>query len=209
MFSVRSAHSDTAVACVDCHSIHGAAPESQGKMLAKPTAELCATCHPAAANSFRRPFGHNMETGGLDCASCHNPHEGNIPNMLKADSVNELVPAPAARFPPTRPLGLLPHALAPALVLRASLYHGLLELAAMPSGPAAPLDVPAAIDRLVDDCRPTALWHLRRDYYPRTDEERERVLRLIEQHGDVEAYRRARTLREWLSRTSSARSAGC
>jgi predicted CXXCH cytochrome family protein len=172
-------------------------------------ADTCYTCHKSQRAKAMRTSHHPVREGKMDCSSCHNPHEGNIPNMLKADSVNELVPAPAARFPPTRPLGLLPHALAPALVLRASLYHGLLELAAMPSGPAAPLDVPAAIDRLVDDCRPTALWHLRRDYYPRTDEERERVLRLIEQHGDVEAYRRARTLREWLSRTSSARSAGC
>ena len=26
----------------------------------------------------------------MDCSSCHNPHEGQVPNMLKADVVNEL-----------------------------------------------------------------------------------------------------------------------
>ena len=89
MFSVRSAHSDTAVACVDCHSIHGAAPEAQAKMLAKPTVELCATCHPAAANSFRRPFGHELDRAGLDCASCHNPHAGAGKDSLVVDRSGE------------------------------------------------------------------------------------------------------------------------
>ena len=40
-----------------------------------------------------------------------------------------------------------------------------------------------AIDDLVDECRATALWFLRPDYHPRTDEERRSVLREVQKHG--------------------------
>jgi len=52
---------------------------------------------------------------------------------------------------------------------------------------------------LVDDYRARCLWFLREDYYPETPGERERVLGLIAQHGDHEAFRRAAEVRTWLS----------
>jgi len=61
--------------------------------------------------------------------------------------------------------------------------------------------------RLVDDYRSRCLWFLREDYYPTSDPERERVLTLITQHGDQEAFRRVAELRKWLSPHSSANSA--
>lgn len=66
----------------------------------------------------------------------------------------------------------------------------------------------AAVDQLVDEQRIACLWFLRPDYYPATDGERLRVLGLIERHGDLQAFRRAATLRRWLSPTSSDASAG-
>lgn len=66
----------------------------------------------------------------------------------------------------------------------------------------------AAVDRLVDEERIACLWFLRPDYYPLTHEERRRVLKLIERHGDLEAFRRAATLRRWLSPHSNDASAG-
>jgi len=66
-----------------------------------------------------------------------------------------------------------------------------------------------SVNRLVDEYRLRCLWFLRSDYYPKTDEDRLRVLGYIERHGDREAFRRAAELRQWLSRTSSAPSAGC
>jgi hypothetical protein len=69
--------------------------------------------------------------------------------------------------------------------------------------------IAAEIDRLVDEQRIACLWFLRPDYHPITTEERIRVLEQIERHGDREAYRRAATLRRWLSQPSSAASAGC
>ena len=64
-----------------------------------------------------------------------------------------------------------------------------------------------AIDALVDECRSVALWFLKPDYYPRTDDERRRILEEIQKHADVELYKRAARLQEWLSRNSSAASA--
>lgn len=61
--------------------------------------------------------------------------------------------------------------------------------------------------RLVDDYRVQCLWFLREDYYPVGAEECERVLRLIERHGDVSALRRAAEVRTWLSRRCSGTSA--
>jgi hypothetical protein len=54
---------------------------------------------------------------------------------------------------------------------------------------AVPL-IEAARRRLIDDYRSRCLWFLRPDYYPSSPAERERVLSLIAQHGDQEAFRR-------------------
>lgn len=62
--------------------------------------------------------------------------------------------------------------------------------------------------RLVDDYRDRCLWFLRRDYYPSTTAEQLTVLDYVERYGDLAAYQRARTLRQWLSPSSSAASAG-
>jgi hypothetical protein len=68
--------------------------------------------------------------------------------------------------------------------------------------------VAEAVNRLADEYRERCLWFLREDYYPATDEERLRVLGYIQRYGDRDAFVRAAEVRQWLSRTSSARSAG-
>ena len=60
---------------------------------------------------------------------------------------------------------------------------------------------------LIYEYRSRCLWFLRRDYYPTTPSERERVLTLIAQHGDQQAFRRVAELRRWLSQHSSETSA--
>lgn len=64
------------------------------------------------------------------------------------------------------------------------------------------------VDRLVEEYRDRALWFLRPDYYPRSDEERLQVLAYIEQRADLPTFRRVARLRQCLLRTTSARSAG-
>lgn len=67
--------------------------------------------------------------------------------------------------------------------------------------------VAEAVNRLMDEYRLRCLWFLRGDYYPTTDDERQRVLDYIQRHGDRRAFLRAAEVRQWLSRSSSARSA--
>ena len=65
-----------------------------------------------------------------------------------------------------------------------------------------------ALRELVDEYRDRCLWFLRRDYYPATAEEAQRVLDSIQRHGDRDGFRRAAQVRQWLSLASSATSAG-
>jgi hypothetical protein len=66
----------------------------------------------------------------------------------------------------------------------------------------------AELCRLVDEYRVTCLWFLREDYYPETSSARERILTLIAQHGDLQAFKRVARMRTWLSQDSSETSAG-
>jgi hypothetical protein len=66
----------------------------------------------------------------------------------------------------------------------------------------------AAVNALVDEYRTRCLWFLRPDWYPASLEDRLRALDYIERRGDNAAFRRARALREWLSRASREASAG-
>jgi hypothetical protein len=64
------------------------------------------------------------------------------------------------------------------------------------------------VRRLVDRYRTRCLWFLATDYYPTTLAEVLQVLASIERHGDLEAFRAAASIRQWLSPTSSDGSAG-
>jgi len=69
-------------------------------------------------------------------------------------------------------------------------------------------DLGKRVAALVDRYRSQCLWFLRPDFYPRTDEERLRILEYIERYGDRQAFREAASVRRWLSRPSNATSAG-
>jgi hypothetical protein len=61
---------------------------------------------------------------------------------------------------------------------------------------------------LVSKMRDSSLWFLDAAFQPMGDEEALRALRWIECRADRQTYVRARELREWLLRSSSAASAG-
>ena len=61
---------------------------------------------------------------------------------------------------------------------------------------------------LVERYRARCLWFLEADYYPRTRAEVLRVLEYLERYGDRDAFSAAASIRQWLSPTSSDRSAG-
>lgn len=62
------------------------------------------------------------------------------------------------------------------------------------------------VNALVDAYRGRCLWFAPEDFYPSTPEAILRTLANIERYGDVEAFRKARELREWLSQHSSGTS---
>lgn len=64
-----------------------------------------------------------------------------------------------------------------------------------------------SVNALIDEYRARCLWFLREDYYPQTTGEILKVLDYIQQHGDISAFQRAATLRQWLLQNSSAPSA--
>lgn len=66
-------HARSDVYCSDCHSLHEEAfPEPP--LLAKATTDQCLDCHQDIAAALKKPYTHNLGHGGMDCASCHNPH---------------------------------------------------------------------------------------------------------------------------------------
>lgn len=64
-----------------------------------------------------------------------------------------------------------------------------------------------SVNALVDEYRTRCLWFLREDFYPQTPTDALRVLDYIERHGDVKAFQKAATLRQWLLQNSSEQSA--
>ncbi len=83
------AHDRFKVACTTCHSIHDAKSRTaQLKTATDP--ETCFTCHKGMRAKAQRTSHHPVREGKLNCSSCHNPHDGSRPKMLRAESVNEL-----------------------------------------------------------------------------------------------------------------------
>ena len=81
-------------------------------------------------------------------------------------------------------------------------------LSAIPAAPPKTrADLVRAIDELVEECRVESLWYLRPDYHPGTDGERRQVLDAIQERSTLDVFRRAGTLKTWLSLLSSDGSA--
>ena len=86
---LTSLHARRNVACTQCHGIHEyKSIRAQLKTQLDP--ETCAACHKPERSKSMRTSHHPVREGKMSCASCHNPHDGARPKMLKADSVNEL-----------------------------------------------------------------------------------------------------------------------
>jgi DmsE family decaheme c-type cytochrome len=82
-------HQRRDVKCIDCHSVHAFRSEkSQLKQVS--ASETCSACHPAIRAMSLRTSHHPVREGLMGCESCHNPHDGSRPKMIKADWANEL-----------------------------------------------------------------------------------------------------------------------
>jgi DmsE family decaheme c-type cytochrome len=84
-----SAHDRRGVGCTDCHSVHQPnSPKGQLKTAAE--ADTCYRCHSAIRAQSLRTSHHPVREGLMTCSSCHNPHDGTKPKLIKAEWSNEL-----------------------------------------------------------------------------------------------------------------------
>lgn len=68
----HSQHTESGVACTNCHSIHRS-PEKRF-LLANRQPDLCYGCHANVRAQFSMPFKHRVNEGAVLCTDCHNPH---------------------------------------------------------------------------------------------------------------------------------------
>jgi DmsE family decaheme c-type cytochrome len=84
-----SAHDRRGVSCTDCHSVHW--PKSvKSQLKTESDPDTCYACHSAIRAQSLRTSHHPVREGLMTCSSCHNPHDGSRPKMIKADWTNEL-----------------------------------------------------------------------------------------------------------------------
>jgi DmsE family decaheme c-type cytochrome len=81
-------HDRRGVSCASCHSVHSF-KSADAQLKAKTEPETCATCHQNIRNKGMRASHHPVREGLMSCASCHDPHDGTKPKMVKGESVNE------------------------------------------------------------------------------------------------------------------------
>lgn len=81
-----SRHKVAGLSCDNCHTLHSAT----SKNLKAPEPELCNTCHRSIRAQQNKQSHHPIREGLIKCTDCHDQHGSFGPNMIKADSVNEL-----------------------------------------------------------------------------------------------------------------------
>ncbi|NJD10033.1 MAG: DmsE family decaheme c-type cytochrome [Gemmatimonadetes bacterium] len=84
-----SMHARRNVACTSCHSVHHPVSAAAQLKTVRGT-DACISCHKAERAKSMRTSHHPVREGKMECSSCHNPHEGNSPKMLNAETVNDL-----------------------------------------------------------------------------------------------------------------------
>jgi DmsE family decaheme c-type cytochrome len=68
----RSVHKLAAVACDDCHQVHGGGRETP--LLKAKETDLCLSCHQEVKGKFYLPTRHKVLEGAMKCTDCHTPH---------------------------------------------------------------------------------------------------------------------------------------
>jgi len=67
-----SAHANSDLSCLDCHSPHKA--KEQQHLLVNAEPQLCYGCHVAQKADFAKPYHHRVNEGLVQCDDCHNVH---------------------------------------------------------------------------------------------------------------------------------------
>jgi DmsE family decaheme c-type cytochrome len=79
-------HALSAVACTDCHRMHGGVG---ARLLHRPTPALCEGCHLEVRAEFRMTERHGMGDRPLDCLECHRPHGARSATALRRTPARE------------------------------------------------------------------------------------------------------------------------
>ncbi len=111
---ITGAHAANGVRCIDCHSIHTAAPARPGMIgetleagytasaaSISPDAraafasrsrmnDTCLRCHPQQRAQLNLPYHHPLREAKITCVDCHDPHGGAAGNNLRRANVNQL-----------------------------------------------------------------------------------------------------------------------
>jgi len=83
-----SAHETSGVSCKDCHYVMK--KKSKRRLfIAEDPKKACFQCHRDKRAKMLRTSHMPLREGKMDCASCHNPHGGPGPSLLKKATVNE------------------------------------------------------------------------------------------------------------------------
>lgn len=80
----RSAHFNSQVGCISCHSIHD--PHGGGPLLGAEQRQVCYACHGEIRVRFEMPFRHRVNEGVMECSDCHNPHGSPVATWRTAHS---------------------------------------------------------------------------------------------------------------------------
>jgi len=79
------AHPADEVGCADCHVSHAA---TDPVMATSTQPEVCYDCHTLVRGETRKPFGHPLTEGKMDCSSCHGSHDEKAATHLVRETVN-------------------------------------------------------------------------------------------------------------------------
>lgn len=84
-----SAHERRGLECITCHSVHNFKSE-KFQLKTAAAADTCYSCHKNIRAQMMRTSHHPVREGLMGCESCHNPHDGSTPKMIRANWQNEL-----------------------------------------------------------------------------------------------------------------------
>jgi DmsE family decaheme c-type cytochrome len=85
----KSAHGESGLSCVSCHSIHKSEDKEQLLKVSQPA--LCFQCHADQKAQFNMPFHHKVNEGLMKCSDCHDPHGTFDRKQLKSTAAQNAI----------------------------------------------------------------------------------------------------------------------